>query len=280
MKWGARGSEAEKYAGGLKADTVQAFRNFCSSILGTNNKFWKKRDSVLIFIDEFDVVKDKKNFGSLLKSMSSEKLKFAISGISDDLGELIEDHGSVERLIEQGYAHVKPMSIDETRQIFQTAEALYDGSAHFDASVVDNIHEISMGYPYFAQLIGKKCIELGNQSGNNEINDEVYRLVLAEIGSGEAFPSLERKFQNAIGDSEGRALLLTLLAEEQVELDNVDGGISLKKIRATAQDLSIDHMDQLVPRLIDKKFGPALVKKTDLRGTYEFWTRSSEPTYV
>ena len=252
-KWGAKGENVEKYAANIRADTFQTFRNFCSSILESNNRFWNRRDGVLIFIDEFDVVRDKSGFGSLLKSLSSERLKFAISGISDDLNDLIEDHQSVERLIEHGSAHVKPMSFQETKQIFDTAVSLFEGVVRFDDDVVKKIFEISLGYPYFAQLIGKSCIEVANSAGTNEIGEFIFERVLEKIRTGEAFPSLERKFQRAIGDSDGRAMLLTLLAEEKISIDEVDGGVSLKSIRATAIELEIDFVDQLVPRLFDKK---------------------------
>lgn len=169
LRWGSRGEDAEKYAANLRADTIQTFRNFCSSILSHNNRLWRRRDGVLIMIDEFDVIRDKAGIGSLIKSLSSDKLKFAISGISDDLTELIDDHASVERLIEQGYAHVTPMKLEETRKIFDTATSLFDGAVVFDEGVINRIHEISMGYPCFAQLIGKRCVEQGNASGTNQI---------------------------------------------------------------------------------------------------------------
>lgn len=270
LRWGGKGEDAEKYAANLRADTIQTFRNFCSSILSHNNRFWRRRDGVLIMIDEFDVIRDKTGIGSLIKSLTSDRLKFAISGISDDLSELIEDHASVERLIEQGYAHVKPMPLEETKKIFDTASHLFDGVVTFNDEVVEKIQEICMGYPYFAQLIGKRCVEHANAMGTNSISREVFDAVLVEISNGRAFPALERKYQRAIGDSDGRALLLTLLAEENISLDEVDGGISLKKVRSTAQELEIEYMDQLVPRLIDRNFGPALVRKHDQRGTYEF----------
>ncbi|MBO9440405.1 MULTISPECIES: hypothetical protein [unclassified Sulfitobacter] len=270
LKWGGKGHDAEKYAASLKADIIQTFRNFCSSVVEHNNRWWRKRDGLIIFLDEFDVIEDKSGIGSLIKSLSSSKLKFAISGIADDLSSLVEDHGSVERLIEQGYAHVKPMALDETALIFRRASAAYHGKLVFSDEVISKIFDISMGYPYFTQLIGKRCVEQGNLTGTNNIEIGTLNDVLEEISSGRAFPHLERKYQRAVGDSNSRALLLTLLAEENVSLDDVEGGISLKAIRTTAQELDIEYMDQLVPRLIDKKYGPALVRKHDQRGTYEF----------
>lgn len=270
VKWGAKGQDAEKYSSNLRADTVQTFRNFCSSVVMNNNRFWRKRDGLIIFIDEFDVIEDKSGIGSLIKSLSSPGLKFAISGIADDLSALVDDHGSVERLIEQGYAHVKPMSLSETQLIFQRAQEAYKGKLNIDGDVVEKIFEVSMGYPYLSQLIGKRCVEYSNSLGVNHIGSDVFTYVLSEISEGKAFPVLERKYQRAVGDSSGRALLLTLLAEENISIDDVEGGISLKSIRSTAQELDIEHIDQLVPRLIDKKYGPALVRKEDQRGTYEF----------
>ena len=107
-------------------------------------------------------------------------------------------------------------------------------------------------------------------AGTNNVDMKILSGVLTEVSQGIAFPVLEQKFQRAVGESPGRAMLLTLLAEENITIDDVEGGISLKAIRSVAQDLEIEHMDQLVPRLIDKKFGPALVRKQDQRGTYEF----------
>ena len=40
--------------------------------------------------------------------------------------------------------------------------------------------------------------------------------------------------------------------------------------RGDAKDLHIDYIDQLVPRLIDKNFGPVLSRVADSRGHYEF----------
>jgi hypothetical protein len=270
VKWGSRGEDAQKYAANLNADAIQTFRNFCNSVVEHNNKLWRRREGLVIFLDEFDVIEDKSGIGSLIKSLSSPRLKFAISGIADDLSHLVDDHGSVERLIEQGYAHVKPMSLPETRLIFERAREAYNGRIAFDSDVIEKIFEVSMGYPYFSQLIGKRCVEHGNMEGTNHITGEILDRVLSEISVGRAFPHLERKYQRAVGDSDGRALLLTLLAEENVSIDDVEGGISLKTIRATAQELDIEYMDQLVPRLIDKNYGPALVRKQDQRGTYEF----------
>ena len=270
VNWGAKGSELENYKKTVDADIFQTFRNFVNSIIESNNRAFESRRGVLVFIDEFDVIEDKSGIDSLIKAISSEQIKFAISCIGDDLTELISDHGSVERLVEQGYAHVKPMSRSEVAEIFRVAEARYQDNTHFDESVIDKVAELSEGYPYFAQLIGKACIEKRNELGVLDVTGEVLQYVLEDISNGRAFPSLESRYQRAVGEAEGRAIILTLLAEQEAELNDEQGLVSLKNIRGTAQDLDIEHVDQLVPRLIDKNYGPALVKREEKRGTYEF----------
>lgn len=120
-----------------------------------NNTMFSKRDGVLILLDEFDVIKDKSGLGSLIKSLSSDRIKFGICGIGQDLSSLIADHASVGRLIEQGAIFVSPMSYEETREIFAVATKLFSGKVHFAAEVVEKISVLSEGYPYFAHLIGR-----------------------------------------------------------------------------------------------------------------------------
>ena len=70
-----------------------------------------KRDGLLIILDEFDVIQNKDGVGSLIKSLTTPEVKFAVCGVGRDLSDLILDHASVERLIEQGVLPVKPMPI-------------------------------------------------------------------------------------------------------------------------------------------------------------------------
>ena len=213
LKWGEKGTNSSKYAPTVKTDIVQTFRNFTSSILQHNNRLWSKRDGVIFFIDESNVIQNKDNLGSIIKSLSTDTVKFAICGIGSDIAALVHDHASVERLVEQGAAHVYPMSPNEIEKIFETAETLFQRVVRFDHKVVMKIAEISDGYPYFAQLIGKACVDLANESGTNEICNKVYMGVLEKIRNGHAFPNLESRYRRAVGESEGRAIILTLLAE-------------------------------------------------------------------
>ena len=273
VNWGAKGQEASKYTSAVPGDIIQTFRNFTSAVVESNNRMFAKRESVLILLDEFDQIKDKQGLGSLIKSLSGDKVKFGICGIGQDLSSLIADHASVGRLIEQGSIFVKPMSESETTKIFETAEWLFDGRVTFENNVVRQIAALSEGYPYFAQLIGKACVSNANIRGTNYIDQSILNVVTEDMKSGRAFPNLETAYQLAIGQSEERALLLTLLAEQvddRAEYDASLGQIFLSRSRSPAQELGVDYIDQLLPRLIEERYGPVLVKVPETRGSYEF----------
>jgi Cdc6-like AAA superfamily ATPase len=273
VHWGDKGADSSRYASVIPNDPIQSFRNFVTSAVDSNNRIWSHRDSLLLLLDEFDVMRDKNGIGSLFKSLSSHKTKFAVCGIGQDISALIKDHQSVTRLIERSALHVRPMSPEETRQVFVTARRLFADIVSFDEDVIEKVVEYSGGYPYFAQLLGKAGVDRANRHATNHITMDIFGEVLHEIRIGEAFPHLEEQFQRAIGESGDRKLLLTLLAEqesEQTQYNQDIGRIVLKQSRSTAQELGIEYIDQLVPRLIDEKFGPVLVRTADQRGAYEF----------
>lgn len=273
INWGAKGIETSKYARVVEGDTVQTFRNFVSSIVQNQVKGRMKRDGLLILLDEFDVMENKKGLGSLIKSLSSKDVKFGICGIGQDLTDLIEDHASVERLLEQGAIHVKTMPNAEAKHILDKAEELFQGQMKIDNDVKEEIVRVSQGYPYFVQMIGKSCVSKASQLGLGTVNMHVYRRVLDDIKSGAAFPTLESSYQRAIGNSESRQMLLHLLAEQPEEktLFHEDvGRIFLKNVRRDADDFDVDYLDQNLPRLLDKKFGGVIRRIPEGQGIYEF----------
>jgi hypothetical protein len=273
VKWGIKGIDSSKYAKVVENDLVQTFRNFVSAIVTHQVQNKMKRDGLLIILDEFDVIQNKDNIGSLIKSLSSDTVKFAICGIGNDLMDLVHDHNSVERLLEEGALKVGKMQPYESKSIINRAEELFENKITFDRAVVESITSKSQGYPYLVQLLGKECVNKANQYAKDFIDDVIFSEVLNDIKSGTAFPTLESQYQRAIGESEGRKTLLFLLAsqpEGNAIFTDEMGKIALKEVRKDAADWSVDYIDQLLPRLIDKRFGPVLVKSEERQGLYEF----------
>lgn len=272
VKWGVKGVEGSKYARVVRDDVVQTFRNFVTAIVAHQVTLRMKRDGLLILLDEFDVITDKGGLGSLIKSLSSDSVKFGICGVARDLNGLVKDHASVERLLEEGAIHVRPMPPDEARAIIYTANARFKGLV-FDADAIERIVSLSEGYPYLVQMFGKASVNAANKYGKDLVDRRIVEDVLDEIRSGVAFPTLETQYQRAIGNSEHRQLLLHLLAEQPEDntlFNDEVGKVVLKRVRSDAQGLGVEFIDQLMPRLVDQNYGPVLIRLEDRPGVYEF----------
>jgi hypothetical protein len=273
VKWGAKGVESSRYARVVPGDIVQTFRNFVNAVVTHQVEGRMKRDGLLILLDEFDVIEDKKGLGSLIKSLSSDTVKFGICGVARDLTGLVKDHASVERLLEEGALHVRPMPPGEAREILYTANSRFGDLLDFHAEVIERTVGLSEGYPYLIQMFGKACVNAANRAQVTQITTSVLDSVLSDIRAGTAFPTLESQYLRAIGNSEHRQLLLHLLAEQpedNASFNDEVGRVVLKSIRADAQGLGVEFIDQLMPRLVDANYGPVLVRLEDRQGVYEF----------
>lgn len=273
VNWGAKGVESSKYARVVANDIVQTFRNFVDSVVVHQVHNRMKRDGLLIILDEFDVIENKDGLGSLIKSLTTPEVKFAVCGVGRDLADIIQDHASVERLIEQGVLPVKPMPLAEAEGIIHRATELFAGAIRFEPGIATEIAGLGQGYPYFVQLIGKQCVNEANACGTDLVDRSVLTKVLENLRSGKAFPTLESAYQRAIGDSEGRQMLLHLLAEQPTEqslFSDEIGRVVLKASRQVAEELDIQFVDQLIPRLVEKKYGPILERVPERQGVYEF----------
>lgn len=273
LSWGAKGVESSRYARVVPGDIVQTFRNFVAAIVTHQVSNRMKRDGLLILLDEFDVVANKTGLGSLIKSLSSDTVKFGICGVARDLAGLVQDHASVERLLEEGALHVRQMPAAESRAILYTANDRFGSTLTFHEDVIEGIVKHSEGYPYLAQMFGKACVNAANRLDATDVTRMVFEQVLDDIRQGTAFPTLESQYQRAIGNSDHRQLLLHLLAEQPEEntmFNDEVGRVVLKSVRADAQGLGVEYIDQLMPRLVDSSYGPVLVRLEDRQGVYEF----------
>ncbi len=273
VNWGAKGIESTKYAKVVPEDIVQTFRNFLNAIVTHQVKKRMKRDGLLILLDEFDIIQNKAGIGSLIKSLSSSDIKFGICGIGRDITSLVKDHGSIERLLEQGSLFVKTMPPAEAYGILNKAEELFDDKMRFSDEVKNQIVRFSEGYPYFVQMLGKECVIEANRAKEKKVSDSIFDKVLEKIKCGRCFPNLESAYQRAIGNSEDRQFLLHLLADQEEEetLFNEDvGRVFLKKVRRDAEGFDIKNLDQNLPRLLESRHGPVLAKVTEKPGVYEF----------
>ena len=102
----------------------------------------------------------------------------------------------------------------------------------------------------------------------------MFERVIGDIKTGRSFPTLERAYQRAVGNSEGRQILLHLLAEQpedQTIFDEDVGRVVLNRVRKDAEDLDVQHIQiSYYLELVDVNFGPVLTKLPEKPGIYEF----------
>jgi len=259
--------ESSTFAKVVPGDLVQTFRNFITAIV-EHQVEPRGMDGLLIVIDEFDQVKSKKGLGSLFKALTNDKVKFAICGVASDLHDLVEDHASLDRLMEQGIVLMAPMEEDELVAIITRAEQLYYNAITFTPDVKSQIAKFASGYPYIVQMIGRACIRVLNTEKVSIVDDAMLSKVISEVMSGRGIPNLERAYQRAIGNSQQRQTLLHLFAE----LPN-DGAqarqIKLQSVREASRKEGIANVDQLLPHLM-KEDGGVLRRVPSTTPLYEF----------
>ncbi len=271
VNWGAHGTESSKYAKTVPGNSIQTFRNYIQSVLAHQVRRLNY-DGLLFILDEFDVIQDKQGMASLIKSLSGENVKFCICGIANSISALVADHESLNRLLREGSIPLQPMPDFEIKEIFHRAEQLFEGAVTFDDATVNRIANASCGYPYFAQMIGVECVKSLSDAFSN-VDEAIYSNVESQISSGASFPDLEAQYITAAGESEGRKWLLYLLAnqdEDNVLFNDDIGRVVLSKARKDAEQLGVEYVDQLLPRLVDKQYGGVLLKDQSRRGLYEF----------
>ncbi|WP_241087541.1 hypothetical protein [Candidatus Vondammii sp. HM_W22] len=92
---------------------------------------------MLILIDEFDTIKDKIDFASIVKACSSDFVKFGVIGIGGNMSELVKDHSSINRQID--FIDIPLMPELERLQIIKRAEYKVDSAIIFDDEAMNEI---------------------------------------------------------------------------------------------------------------------------------------------
>ena len=105
----------------IRARTHREFQNLLARI----SKHYS--DSVIIFIDDFQRVKNREGMGELIKD--TDQARFFVVGIADDVRELIRDHPG--RKLEGSTRILRPMAEGDVLEILNRAEQQYPGVITF-----------------------------------------------------------------------------------------------------------------------------------------------------
>jgi hypothetical protein len=112
---------------------------------------------LVVVLDEFNVVADKKMFAGLLKE--AHYVCFILVGTAADVRLLVQDHGSVPRQFLEGQIFLKRMNEKELALILSTEEKRSHGRFRYDGSAVAGIVQASRGMPYFTHFLGRYALD-------------------------------------------------------------------------------------------------------------------------
>jgi Cdc6-like AAA superfamily ATPase len=232
-----RGQDEIPYKTVLSDDLIQQFKQ----LLRTVQKDNQDKSGLLIIIDEFDILKDKDGFGSLIKTTSSEFVKYVICGIANTVTELIESHTSIGRQLRS--IKVNKMPKEEMYNILKRAEHHISNNIYFTEEAAHEIIESAEGFPFFVHLLGKEAFLIAFGHGLQIISKDHILSIKENISKGKLKTIYEEIYHSAVKESPQRELLLKLFAEES------NDEIFSEPVYASAKDLGVTNPSQLMREL-------------------------------
>jgi hypothetical protein len=210
---------------------------------------------VLIVLDELDRVQDTSGLASFLKANSSKMLKFVLVGISQNLGELIKDHKSLERIAIP--VQVKAMAIAELEAIITSVvRALHrDGiNIRFSTDAKSILAAIAGGFPWFVHVIGQEAlVNIGTNEQSVVETTDVTRAVVA-LTKNRFAQQFNDLYERAVKNSEPRELVLRTFAEfNERDIPVADA------YRILRQWLGVDRPSGYRGHLMDASHGRVLI---------------------
>lgn len=237
------------------------FELFTNLVLLIIREVLEPDEGLLIVVDEFDQVKNKRGFSSLIKTLSKNKVKFLVSGVAESYFELLGGHASIERQLHQGTIMVTPMSRDEVDELFNLVTQNTKGLVTFEAAFKDEVFNKSHGYPYFVQLFGQLAltnfVEVHGADRAVVLTKEYLRRGLEDFASHD--PKNEEIYSSIIGSDPEREMLLKALAMHPSERIRESGAIRYCEIRNVKSPKRIlatllAHKEPEVLSRLDKDF--------------------------
>ncbi len=232
----AGGEETSTYSITRSQSNFQQFKN----LLGAIKQQHAKKNGILIFIDEFDLLVNKDGFSSLVKTCSDEYVKFCVAGISSDLKKLLGDHASITRQIQS--IKLDAMPAEELALIIEKAEKeIYP--IIFESSVKETIIKSSEGLPYFVHLLGYASASEAHDNGSEQVLPEHLQSALESLRRGTLAPVYEELYNAGVKHSSQRELLLRTFA------DNPNEEICTTDVYDVVKDLGTTNPSQLMKEL-------------------------------
>ncbi len=220
---------------------------------------------VVIFIDEFDRVRDpatRTAFADLIKIVSDQHLvaTLVLIGVADDVGELISEHASIERNIDQ--IPMPRMSPGELADIVNKALSSVD--MKIQSAALGRITMLSQGLPHYTHLLGQSAALVAVDERRVVVTpSNVEAGVRRAIESTQQ--SIVEKYREATASSQKNlyqeVILACALADRTGQGYFTQPDVREPLSQIVGRPMSIPSYARHLGELCDEKRGPILVKK-------------------
>jgi len=210
---------------------------------------------VLLVIDELDRVKNTRGFASLIKSLSSEEIKFLLVGVGHSVSSLLHDHKSLSRLLVP--VEVPPMTKAESLQIIEKAVAILnrDGQPlEFLPQTAEAIAADANGFPWFVHTLALEAAKRALKDGRASVGQDDYFAVLETLSHKRFHREFYDTYQLAVRDSLPREKVLRLFAK----WDDTD--IPTSDLYPMANMLAVANPSTYTKHLTEEPYGRVLVR--------------------
>jgi len=177
-------------------------------------------DDAVVIIDEFDRLdKDKvdmRAMADLIKGISDAVARFKIIlvAVAEDVTSLIEGHESIERNLQQ--IHMPMMTASEIKEIVEKGNTVFD--IQFNPEVVDEIVQLSAGFPHFTHSLCYFAVYLALYAKNSSIEKNHLDYAIDRTVAG-THHSLKEAYRDATLATKKNIFKEVLFAASKVETD-------------------------------------------------------------
>ena len=222
-------------------------------LLGTIRHDHPEKSGLLIVIDGLEFLRDKSGLASLIKTCSSDYVKFALVGISATVTALVPDPFLIGRQMET--IEIGRMAAVELEQILERAEERVEKYFEFAPGAREIIIQQSEGFPFFVHVLGREAMLLALERHSRTINRTNIEELNPLITRGGLGSMYEELYYAAVKNSPQRETLLKLFAESKGD------EIFSEEIYRIAREFEVAHPAQLMKELTSGEHREAVLVK-------------------
>jgi Cdc6-like AAA superfamily ATPase len=229
----------------------------------------------VIVIDEFDRVPADGDARRLMSdtiklfSDTGAKATIILVGVADSIGELIAEHQSISRNIEQ--IAVEPMTSTELGDIIRKG---YDHvGLQYEDGLPRQIAELSQGYPHYTHLLGLWAGRSAIGQGAPVVTSTILDAAIPEALRG-ATGGVQQEYERAIASSQKEALFEEVLLACALTRKDSLGKFAAADVRAPLRlilerEVTIGGYQSHLAKFCEAERGPVL-KKSGKRRAYKW----------